>query len=422
MHVRIDRLRDHVEAIAGFTSTPGQGSTRPSYSAEFRKAQDYMEAKARALGLEVRTDAIGNQRIRLAGPNAHAPAVMIGSHLDTVVNGGDFDGVLGVVCGLEVLQVLVEAGQVPARPIEVVSFVEEEGISFRCPLLGSKAVTGQLSEQDLSGLRTDDSRSFLDCARAYGLEPLRLHDELIRPTDVHAMLELHIEQGGVLEAEGLAVGIVHTIAGSENYRVRVYGCANHAGTTPMRLRRDALAAACEMVLAAEAVACSEPNADTVATVGSIRCAPNAANVIPGAVEFSIDIRELTSDRIAGAASNIIARLREIASRRQVQVEIELTAKSDPQALAPEIGDRIERAAAALGVAYRKMHSGALHDAAMIGRIADVGMIFVPSRNGISHSPEEWTDYSDIESGANVLLQVATELSGAERSHAGKGQP
>lgn len=409
MQVNIDRIRTHIEAIARFTATPGEGSTRTSYSPQFREAYDYMRDKGQALGLAVRIDAVGNLRMRLSGADENASAIVVGSHLDTVVNGGDFDGVLGVVCGLEVLTVLVESGFTPARPIELISFVEEEGISFRCPLMGSKAATGQLTAEELAALRTDDGKSFIEAAKAFGLDPARVARDRINPADVRAMLELHIEQGAVLETEQLAVGVVDRIAGSENYRVTLTGRANHAGTTPMGLRRDALCAAAEMISAIEAAGQAAQSPHTVATVGRIDCAPNAANVIPGHVEFSIDIRDAHETNIVAAAIAIRERIETIAARREVGCEIELTAKSAPQALAENIADRIASMARARDIPHRRMHSGALHDTAMMGRIADAGMIFVPSRSGISHSPDEWTDYADIEKGANVLLGVVVEL-------------
>lgn len=413
MRVNIDRIQRHVEAIGRFTSTPGNGSTRPSYSPEFRDAYDYMTQKAQALGLQVRIDAVGNLRLRLPGPDDAVPAVFIGSHLDTVIHGGQFDGVLGVVCGLEVIQVLVESAFPHACPIEVISFVEEEGISFRCPLLGSKVVTGQLAIEDLEVLRTDSGESFLDRAKAYGVDPAFVIQDRIEPAKVRAMLELHIEQGAVLESEGLSVGVVDRIAGSENYRVGVTGRANHAGTTPMKLRNDALCAAAEMICAVEDVADSSMSEQTVATVGRILCSPNAANVIAGHVEFSIDIRDVHEDKITCAATAILDRIEAIAEHRGVVCEIALTAKSSPQELAGHIADRIALVAQSLDVPHRRMHSGALHDTAMMGRIADAGMIFVPSRLGISHSPDEWTDYADIEKGANVLLRVVADLAAAK---------
>lgn len=409
MQVNIDRIRRHIEQLAQFTATPGAGSTRPSYTPEYRQACDYLVEQARALALDVRVDAVGNIRVRLAGSDPQAPVVMSGSHLDTVINGGDFDGILGVVGALEVIQTLIENDVRPTHPIEAVNFVEEEGTNFRCPLAGSKALTGVFDAEGLKQLHNDRGMSMFDAAREFGLQPQRLAEDQLQPGEVKAMIELHIEQGAVLESERLAVGVVDRIAGSKNYRVRLQGRANHAGTTPMPLRHDALAAAAEMIQAIETVAAGEVQPTTVATVGRIACLPNASNVIPARVEFSIDLRDIDQDAIDRAAELIFARLSAIAERRRIGWESELTGESSPQPFSPAIVELLDRCAARAGLRYKRMHSGALHDAVMLTRLTDVGMIFVPSIDGRSHTPREKTDYADIEVGANLLLQAIHEL-------------
>ena len=207
--------------------------------------------------MTARYDAVGNLRMRLPGRSPEKPVVLIASHLDSVRNGGDFDGVLGVVCGLEAVRAIVESGERPERSIEIISFVEEEGTSFRCPLAGSKAVTGFFDLKALETVRNDDGRELHVGCPPFRPEPERLSEDLLSPEDIHAAFELHIEQGQVLESEGAAIGIVDCIAGSDNYRVRLTGLANHAGTTPMHLRRDALVGAAEVMLAVERIA-SDP--------------------------------------------------------------------------------------------------------------------------------------------------------------------
>lgn len=409
MHVNIQRIRRHIETLAAFTTTPGAGSTRLSYTPEYRQACEYVGSRARDLGLNVRFDAVGNLRARLSGGNPGAPAVMVGSHLDTVLHGGDFDGILGVVCGLETLETLVEHGVRPVHPIELIVFVEEEGTTFRCPLAGSKAITGFFGVDDLRTLKNEQGESLYDTARAFGLDPDRLPHDQIRSGDVRAMLELHIEQGAVLESEGLPVGIVQSIAGSDNYRIRLGGRANHAGTTPMNLRYDALAAAAEMITAVERIALEPERPDTVATVGRIHCVPNAVNVIPGQVEFSVDVRDVEQARIDSAAAAISAAVTRIAERRRLTSTIDLTGQSAPQPMAPALVERLAALAERMDIAHHLMNSGALHDAAMMTRVADTGMIFVPSIDGRSHTPAEKTDFGDIEVGANLLLHAIREL-------------
>jgi allantoate deiminase len=409
MQVDIARIRGHIEALARFTATPGAGSTRLSYTDEFRQACEYIAGHARALGLSVRYDAIGNLRARFAGANPRAPAVLVGSHLDTVIHGGDFDGILGVVCGLEAMEVLKESGVQPECPLELVNFVEEEGTSFRCPLTGSKAVTDTFEVDDLKTLRKESGETLYDCALAFGLDPDRLAIDCVSRESVKAMLELHIEQGAVLESEGIPVGIVERIAGSENHRIRLQGRANHAGTTPMHLRYDAMAGAAELILDVERIASDRSRPDTVATVGRLHCNPNAVNVIPGQVELSVDVRDVEVGRIDSAAAAIREAVEGVATRRGLGWEMELTGRSAPQPLHGNIIGLLTRLAEEHGIPHRPMNSGALHDAAMLARVTDTGMIFVPSRGGRSHTPREWTDYADIEFGANLLLAALHRL-------------
>jgi allantoate deiminase len=415
LHVDVDRIRAHIDTLAGFTTTPGAGSTRLSYTPEYRGACDYLLDYVRALGLEGRLDAIGNLRVVMQGTNTEAPRVVTGSHLDTVIHGGNFDGILGVVAGIEVLHTLVAAGLRPNHPIEVVSFVEEEGTTFRCPLAGSKALTGVLSAADLFSLQDENGRSMHDAATAFGLAPERLACDRFTAGGVKSMIELHIEQGAVLESLDVPVGIVSHIAGSDNHRVRLIGRANHAGTTPMHLRCDALACAAECVSAIERYAADPVRKDTVATVGRILCKPNAVNVIPGRVEFSIDVRDIDQSRIKAASNELLDSVTATALRRGIDYDTELTASSPPRPMSRRLVTLLERLAGCCDIPCNVMVSGALHDAAMMTRVAEVGMIFVPSREGRSHSPGEWTDYDDIEAGANLLLAAIVSETGVAGS-------
>lgn len=412
MKIDIARVRRHIERLATFTATPGAGTTRLSYTPEYRLACDYLADHLRPLGVVSRLDAIGNLRMVLAGTAQDAPRVVIGSHLDSVINGGDFDGILGVVAGVEVIESLVRHRRRPRASLEVVSFVEEEGTTFRCPLAGSKALAGELDVDDIKHLYSESGQSLYDAAREFGLEPWNLPRDRYPPGAVAAMLELHIEQGAVLESLGMAVGIVDTIAGSQNLRVRLGGRANHAGTTPMTLRFDALACAAECISAVERVASDATRPHTVATVGRIHCRPNAVNVIPAHVEFSIDVRDVASSAIASSARTILGEIEAIAGRRRIGVEWELTGESPPRPMSPAITGILERLSSARRLDCHRMTSGALHDAAMMTLLTEVGMIFVPSRDGRSHTPKEWTDYEDIEQGVSLLLDAVVELTGA----------
>lgn len=402
------RLRAHLETLAAFTATPDAGCTRLSNTPEFRAACDYVAERARELGMAVQYDAVGNMRARLPG-REQATCVMVGSHLDSVLHGGNFDGVLGVVCALEVVQAVVESGWHLRRPLELVAFAEEEGTTFRCPLAGSKALTGVLEVNDLQTLRDESGRSWSDVLQAYGLQPETMARDSLAPSEVYAMLELHIEQGGVLEEQALPVGIVEHIAGSENHRIRLHGRTNHAGTTPMHLRCDALAAAAEMIVAIEQFATLPEWSLTVATVGRILCRPNAVNVIPGEVEFSVDVRDIDALHLSQAATAIEERIATIAAQRDIAWQMDLTVRSAPQPLSTSLVERLCTLAAKTGISHRRMVSGALHDAAMLARVTEAGMIFVPSHAGCSHTPQEWTAMSDIMQGTTLLLAAVVAL-------------
>ncbi len=409
MNVDIDRIRSHVEAIARFTATPGQGATRMTYSPEYRAGCDYLLGEAARLGLEGRLDAVGNVRIRLPGTDPAAPAVVVGSHIDSVRHGGDFDGVLGVVCGLEALEVLVHEGIRPLHSIELISFIEEEAGTFACPLAGSKAVAGKFEVEDLQHVHDEAGRSLHERAREFGVDPDNLTADRLQPGSVKAMLELHIEQSPLLESEGIPVGIVDSIAGSETCRLRLEGVANHAGTTPMGQRRDALAAAAGVVQAVERVATASNRVSAVATVGRIQCHPNAGNVIPGRVDLSLDVRDVRKDDIDAMVRDILSAAETIAAERDIVLHADHTGGSLPRPFSRHIVDRMTAIAERERIPYRRMHSGALHDAATFTDITDVAMLFVPSRDGRSHVPEEWTDWKDIEPGANLLLATLHDL-------------
>lgn len=409
MNVDIDRIRAHVEAIARFTATPGQGATRMTYSPEYRAGCDYLLGEAARLGLEGRLDAVGNVRIRLPGTDPAAAAVVVGSHIDSVRHGGDFDGVLGVVCGLEALEVLVHEGIRPLHSIELISFIEEEAGTFACPLAGSKAVAGRFETGDLHHIRDEAGESLYDRARGFDVNPDNLITDRLQPESVKAMLELHIEQSPLLESEGIPVGIVDSIAGSETCRLRLEGVANHAGTTPMGQRRDALAAAAGIVLAVERMATASDRESAVATVGRIQCHPNAGNVIPGRVDLSLDVRDVRKADIDTMVSEILAAAEAISAERNIILHVDHTGGSLPRPFSRHIVDRMTAIADRDGIPHRLMHSGALHDAATFTDITDVAMLFVPSRDGRSHTPEEWTDWADIEPGANLLLATLHDL-------------
>jgi len=406
-----DRIGRILETLAGFNETPGQGITRPTFSVMYCKAQDYLLAEMEAIGMQVRVTAHGNVRARLAGQLHDAPVVMTGSHIDSVAHGGRFDGVAGVVAALEAVRVIASAGLALMHPVEVVIFAEEEGARFGSLLTGSKAAIGELAYQDLVQLRDSAGVSYVDGVRQLGVDPMRVAAEVLQPKEVKAMLELHIEQSVVLEQAGIPIGLVENIAGARQSWVELVGVANHAGATPMSSRFDALAGAAETIGQIEAIANRhvKAGAGTVATVGRIECEPGVANVIPGRATFTVDVRDVDVEQLQRTAKEIQEVVRATADRRNLQCTIEERSQTPTIALSQKIAEMLERTSRELGISCIRVNSGAVHDAAILAQIADAGMIFVPSKNGRSHCPEEYTDIDDVKRGADILLQTLVQL-------------
>lgn len=393
------RIWERCEALA-LHSEQSDGLTRVFLSPQLRAATGLVGDWMRAAGMSVRMDAIGNVIGRYEGATVGAPCLMLGSHLDTVRDAGKYDGMLGVVCAIEVVACLSERGVRLPHAVEVVGFADEEGVRFGATLLGSRAVAGTF---DLAVLANVDAAGIAmrDAMRDYGLDPERIGEAARRREDILAYAELHIEQGPVLESEGLALGVVTAINGATRLRVSLGGLAGHAGTSPMTLRRDALAAAAECVLAVERRA--RATRDLVATVGVVEVSPGAANVIPGRARFSVDIRSpRDADRVA-AIADVIEEMRGIAARRSVTIDIERTHESATAACADWMRAQIGAALEALGCPRRELPSGAGHDGMALVGLADIGMLFVRCRAGISHNPAEAIDPADAGLAARAFL-------------------
>lgn len=406
-----ERIRERIETLAGFTATPGLGVTRLCFTPEEAAAREYIAKCMQQAGLHVYTDAAGNMFGRRAGLDPAAPVVMLGSHIDSVRNGGKFDGIAGVIAALEVAQTLADHGIRTLHPIEVCALTEEEGSRFGSGLYGSRAMVEGISQKELD--RQDAAGiSKREAMRAFGLDPERIGEAKRKPGDIKAFLELHIEQGPVLEQSGKVIGIVDSIVGIRVYNVRVTGCADHAGTTPMQLRRDALVGASLVVAEVEQIA-KELSPTTVATVGQLQVKPGSFNVVPSVVEFTVDMRDPVNATLDKAESRLQEVLERVCSRRQLSFELSRALQVDPVPSSPQIVAILEQNAQKLGLPYMHINSGAGHDAMVIARIAPIGMVFVPSSNGKSHSPEEWTDYRHIAAGAQLLLETVLELAVAQ---------
>jgi beta-ureidopropionase / N-carbamoyl-L-amino-acid hydrolase len=408
MRVDGDRLRADLETLGGFGRNADGGVDRASYSPADREARAWLAERSRQAGLDYREDAIGNAFIRLDGPDA--PPVWTGSHIDAVPNGGAFDGALGVIAGLECVRRLAEEGVALARPVEVVAFADEEG-GYRS-FLGSSAVALGLTIDDLAVARGRDGRPLVEALEAAGYDPARVGEARLPPGAVEAFVELHIEQGPTLEQEGLAIGVVTGIVGVGRGWLRFEGRADHAGTTPMPARHDALRAAAACVARLPEVLERAGAPEGVVTCGQLEAAPGAANVVPAAATVHLDFRAHERATVEAIEAAIVALAEGCAAAGGVSVAYTRESLSDPVPLDAGLQDRIEDAAAALGLASRRLPSGAGHDSQIIAGITRAGMLFVPSRDGRSHSPAEHTGWADCEAGANVLLRVLHDLATA----------
>jgi N-carbamoyl-L-amino-acid hydrolase len=397
------RLQEHLTELARFGANPEGGVSRVAFSDADVAGRAYVRRLMETAGLEVRIDAAGNLIGRREGADRKLPTIIVGSHTDSVPHGGNYDGDVGVMGGIEVAQQLRDRHVRLRHALEVVDFTDEEG-----GLVGSRAMAGELSAATLD-LVNSSGRSVRDGIRALGGDPDAIADARRNRGELAAYLELHIEQGGTLEHNHTDIGVVEGIVGIQWWEATVTGIANHAGTTPMDQRHDALLAASELVLAVNAAATGFPGRQ-VATVGRIRAEPGAPNVIPGRVVLSVEVRDLDAARIAAVFERIRSRAAEIAQARGTQIEFrDLEATAAPALTDPRIQRIIAGEARALGLTTMAMPSGAGHDAQDIARIAPIGMIFVPSVGGISHSPREYTAPADIANGVNVLLRSVVAI-------------
>ena len=400
--ISIRRIYDRLEKLATFNATPDQGITRLSFTPEDKQARDWFVSEAKRMGMDVRVDGAGNTFARLGGKGK---AILCGSHLDTVPHGGKYDGALGVVAALEVAQTLHESGVALKRPFEVVVWSDEEGGRFGTGLLGSRAAIGVLTEQELSTTRDKNDVLLGDALRPFAvgeLEGARIDGE-----NYECYLEVHIEQGSRLIDEGYQVGVVEGIVGISRLIVTIKGQANHAGTTPMNKRRDALFGAAQVVLGVRGIGLK--HMPGVATVGQIKALPGAVNVIPGEVTLSIEVRDLsqqTIDTMVQEARKLVAG---VCQESGLQWESVLLKNSEPSLTDAGLKKIMWEEIEALELKGLSMPSGAGHDAQSLALIMPAAMLFVPSIDGISHSPFEECRPEDIEAGVSALYKAVERL-------------
>jgi hydantoinase/carbamoylase family amidase len=405
------RLHARIADLATYNDDPAAGGiTREIFTRTYAAALDRVMAWMREAGLEPRLDAVGNLFGTWAGAEPGAPRVLTGSHVDTTLNAGAYDGVLGVLGAIEAVESLRAAGFSPRRSVEVVAWAGEEP-RFGTGCVGSRCAAGELTRADLDRLIDRDGVSMASALRLAGFEPDKLTEAIIDPTSVHALVELHIEQAIVLETHGEPIGVVEAIAAPHDFRLTFDGAATHAGATPMALRHDALVGAAEAIVAIERIATDSTSGTTVGTVGVVRARPGAINVVPGTVSLDVDVRDSDTRAREAVVGEIVATARAIAIARGLTVTVEEIVIDTPVACDPTIFDATTAACDALKLPYRGMISGAYHDAMIMGRRVPVGMIFVPSRGGVSHHPDEYTAPEQLEQGVAVLAGTLRRLAG-----------
>lgn len=412
-HIDSAALDARIEALARISESPPPAVTRVLFSETDLRGRAFVRECAREAGLEVREDAVGNLFARWRGTQTELPAVATGSHTDAIPNAGRYDGVVGVLGAFEAVAALRRSGFEPRRSIEVVMFTAEEPTRFGLGCLGSRLLSGSLSIDAAERLRDPDGRSLDAWRAAAGLHgPL---SSVPLPRDRYAaFLELHIEQGPLLEQEGVAIGVVEHIAGPSSYRISLTGEGGHAGAVLMTQRRDASLAAAEIALAVERAAKEGGSPDLVATTGVFRIEPGAVNSIPHRARLEIDLRDIDSRTRAAALEQIKRAAADICARRRVALEFETINADEPARCDPELVTIVEEAAASLGLPARRMVSRAYHDSLFMARICPTTMIFIPCRNGWSHRPEEYASSEAIAAGVAVLAQALGALAGERR--------
>lgn len=400
LYVNAERLRTHILKLAEFVDSTQAGWTRRPFTSFYTAARSWFMSEMEACGLEVSIDAGSNVIGRLVGSDPTLPSIMIGSHLDTVTGGGRFDGIVGVMAGLEIAYRLQETGRKLKHTLEIVDFTAEEPSEFGVSTIGSRAMVNHLTEEMLE-LRDPSGRKLSEAIQRAGGSPGLIPSQARVKGQIALYLELHIEQGPILEQNNMKLGVVTGIVGIQRYRVILEGKPNHAGTTPMSYRQDALTGASELILLLETICSAFEGEALVGTVGKCNVEPNASNVIPGKVIFDLEVRSLEVHVMEQAITCFRQAAEKIAERRGLQLHIENLSKSAPIAVEPAHLQMIYESCSSIA-STQWISSGAGHDANQLAAITSIAMIFVPSKEGRSHCPEEWTSNEDIALGVEAL--------------------
>lgn len=406
LKINLERLRQDIEDLARIGLDSQGGISRPSFSQADLEARGWFKEKLHQAGLIIREDGAGNIFGRLPGKEPE-PIILVGSHLDTVIHGGKFDGACGVLAGLECLRIIKEQGLRLLKTVEVVSFTDEEG-NLVGDFLGSRAFVGCLAEEELRHGQTQFGRPLSEILQGTEFSLESILQARKQAPKVEAYLELHIEQGEVLELEEVPLGLVTKIAGKRLYLASFGGRVGHAGTLPLELRHDAFLGLADFAVRATRLVVSEYEEGRI-TIGRVQLHPGSFSVVPGRADFTLDLRSLETEELEEMEKNILGLAKEIASARGLTFHSRLIDSTEPTPLSPRLISTLEEEAKRLGYPYLKLTSGAGHDAQILAAVAASAMIFIPSAEGISHSPEESIRWEDLEKGANLLLATLIRL-------------
>jgi N-carbamoyl-L-amino-acid hydrolase len=404
VRINLERLRKDLEELGQIGKDSNEGINRPSFSAADLEARQWLKDRIKSAGLSLRQDGAGNIFGRFGG---EGKTIMAGSHIDTVVNGGMFDGSVGVLSALECLRRIKEEGLKTKKPLEVASFTDEEG-NLVGDFLGSRSFIGPPNKEMLENGRTQFGISFPEVLRNTEFTIDSIMEAHKQRPEIETFLEIHIEQGPVLETENKSIGIVNTIAGKNYWICQFIGEASHAGTTPFELRRDAFLGLADFALRSTQYVATQ-HYGSMLTIGRIQAHPGTFSIIPGRVDFSLDFRSPSKDTLDEIEKSLVFSANDIASTRGLEFSYALIDKTDPVKISPHIVDIMKEESENLGYTYMTLPSGAGHDAQILAAVAEPGMIFIPCEDGISHSPQERIKWEDLERGANLLLSMLLRL-------------
>lgn len=402
------RISNNLKELSKFTSTPEKGVTRLPFSDEARQATEYLKKIMSETGLEVFTDCVGNVHGRFNSQDKDAKTIIIGSHYDSVKFGGMYDGIAGVICGLEIIRILKKKFNNPKYNIELIAFNDEEGLMFGSGCLGSKMIMGLIDEKYICHMTDENGITIYEWMKHWGSDIKKIYNEKYDTHKIKLFSEIHIEQGPVLDKEKLELGVVDSIVGLLRVMVTINGRADHAGTTPMNMRKDAIMVACKVISQLDRIV-KEENNESVGTCGFIRGYPNAMNIVSESVEFTLDIRSKYQESIDNIRSKLWSLIDKYTQENDMTYNIDIKLEQKPVYMNAELVDRVEKNCRDMGYRYKVLGSGAAHDAMIFAQTVPTIMLFVPSKDGASHSVKESSDINDLVKSVLVMEKSLEDI-------------